>query len=99
MKTSVITALLAAASVGAALPAAAQVVQRQEAQASRINQGVRSGDLTRHEVHHLNRQQDKIARKEARMRAHHGGGLTGRDHARLERMQNHADRSIRRARH
>ena len=97
MKTTVIAALLAAAAAGAALPATAQVAQRQDNQAARINQGVRSGALTHHEVHHLNRQQDKIAREEARMRAHNGGRLTGRDRARLARMQNHADRSIRHA--
>lgn len=99
MKTPLIAALLAAAAASAALPASAQVAGRQDEQAARINQGVRSGELTRHEVHHLNRQQDRIARKEARMRAHHGGRLTGRDHAKLARMQNHADRTIERAKH
>ena len=99
MKTTVIAALLAAAAAGAALPATAQVAQRQDNQAARINQGVRSGELTHHELHHLNRQQDKIARTEAKMRARHGGRLSGHDHKKLARMQNHADHSIRRANH
>ncbi len=100
MKTAVIAALLAAAAAaGAALPATAQVVQRQDNQAARINQGVRSGELTGHEARHLQRQQAHIARKEENMRARHGGRLTPRERARLARMQNHANRSIYNAKH
>lgn len=99
MKTPLIAALLAAAATSAALPAAAQVVGRQDEQAARINQGVRSGELTHHEVHHLNRQQDRVARTEARMRARHGGALSPHDHRVLAREQNHASRSIERAKH
>ena len=99
MKTPLIAALIAAAAASAALPAAAQVEGRQDVQAARIDQGVRSGQLTRHETRHLERQQARIARTEARMRSHHDGALTPHDHRVLARQQNHADRSIRRAKH
>lgn len=99
MKTTVLAGLIAAAAAAAALPAAAQVGQRQDNQAARINQGVRSGELTPRETAHLDRQQDRIADAEARMRARHGGRLTGRDRAELARMQNHANRTIYRAKH
>ena len=99
MKTPVIAALLAAAAASAALPAAAQVVGRQNEQASRIDQGVRSGQLTPHETRHLERQQARIDRTDARMRARHDGMLTAHDHRVLAREQNHASRSIYRAKH
>ena len=100
MKTAVLAGLIAAAvAATAALPAAAQVVQRQDNQAARIDQGVRSGELTPGETRHLEHQQGRIANTEARMRDRHGGVLTARNHAKLARMQNHADRSIRRAKH
>lgn len=99
MKTPLIAGLVAAVAATAALPAAAQVAGRQENQAARIDQGVRSGQLTPGETRHLEHQQGKIARKEAHMRARHGGYLTGRDHAKLARMQNRANRSIARAKH
>ena len=99
MKTFVIAGLIAAAAATAALPAAAQVVGRQDTQAARIDQGVRSGQLTPQETRHLERQQGHIARTEARMRAHHGGALTAHDHRVLARQQNHASRSIYRAKH
>ncbi len=99
MKTPILAGLIAAAAATAALPAAAQVVQRQDEQAARIDQGVRSGELTPGETRHLERQQGRIARTEARMRSHHDGALTARDHDRLARMQNHASRSIAREKH
>ena len=99
MKTKLIAGLMAAMAVTAALPAAAQVVERQDHQAARINQGVRSGELTPGETRHVERQQGRIARTEARMRDRHGGYLTGRNHAKLARMQNHANRTIYRAKH
>ncbi len=99
MKTTILAGLIAAAAATAALPATAQVVQRQDTQAARIDQGVRSGALTPRETGHLERQQGRIANTEARMRARHDGVLTARNHAKLARMQNHANRSIYRAKH
>ena len=99
MKTTILAALIAAAAATSALPAAAQVVQRQETQAARIDQGVRSGELTAGETRHVEHQQARIARTDARMRARHGGVLTARNHAKLARMQNHASRTIYRAKH
>ena len=99
MKTPLIAAMLAAAAVSVALPAAAQVNARQNEQAARINQGVRSGQLTGHEVRHLERQQSHIANAEARMRYRHGGRLNPHQRARLARMQNHANRTIYNTKH
>ncbi len=99
MKTTILAGLIAAAAATAALPANAQVVQRQDTQAARIDQGVRSGALTPRETGHLERQQGRIANTEARMRARHDGVLTARNHTKLARMQNHANRSIYRAKH
>ena len=99
MKTKLIAGLLAVAAATAALPAAAQVVQRQDNQATRIDQGVRSGELTPGETRHVEHQQARIANTEAHMRARHGGALTARNHMKLARMQNHASRTIYRAKH
>lgn len=99
MKIKLIAGVLAAAAVSTALPAAAQVAARQDNQAARIEQGVRSGELTPRETRHVARQQGRISRTEDRMRARHGGRLTYRERARLARMQNHASQTIRRAKH
>lgn len=99
MKTPLIAALIAAAAATAALPAAAQVMGRQNEQAARIDQGVRSGRLTPRETRHLERQQVRIDRTDARMRDRHDGRLTAHDHRVLAREQNHANRSIYRAKH
>ncbi len=99
MNTKLIAGLLAAVAATAALPAAAQVVDRQDNQAARIDQGVRSGQLTPGETRHVEHQQARLANTEARMRNRHGGALTARNHAKLARMQNHASRTIYRAKH
>ncbi len=99
MNTRLIAGLLAAVAATSALPAVAQVMPRQENQAARIDQGVRSGQVTPGEARHLEHQQGRIANTEARMRNRHGGALTARNHVKLARMQNHANRSIYRAKH
>lgn len=100
MKTRLIAAALGALALTAtALPAAAQVDRRQDNQAARIDQGVRSGQLTPGEARRLDRQQGRIHRTEARMRYRNGGRLTPYQRAHLDRMQNRADRHIYRAKH
>lgn len=66
---------------------------RQNNQQARINQGVQSGQLTRHEAHDLERQQDALKQQEARMRAS-GGGLSPSERERLQREQNALSRNI-----
>jgi Ni/Co efflux regulator RcnB len=92
--TLTIIATAFAATVLAA-PAEARVNQRQAAQHHRIAQGVKSGELTRHEATQLRQQQRHIAAYEARSRAD-GRGYTARERARTEAMQDRASRNIQR---
>jgi hypothetical protein len=98
---SLILGLIAAAGVAAALPAAAQtapvpatVDARAQHQEARIQQGVQSGALTPHEARRLQHKQHKLHRIEARMRARHGGALTGHDVKKLSRIENHDSKKI-----
>ncbi len=74
------------------------VVQQREAnQQQRIEQGVRSGQLTPREAGRLEAQQARIQQSEARMKA--DGNLTPRERAKLTREQNRASRNIYRKKH
>ena len=98
MKNLVIAAVLGLSAL-TALPAAAQVDAHRENQQDRIQQGVRSGELTRGETRRLENQQRSIARQEHRMRSRNGGYLTPRQRARLEERQARASRHIYAAKH
>ncbi len=98
MKTLIAAAALGLAAL-TALPAAAQVNAREYNQQRRIDQGVRSGELTPREAAHVERQQDRINAHENRMRARNGGYLRPGQRARLARQQNRASRHIYRAKH
>ncbi len=99
MKT-LILGLVAAASLAAALPAAAQPVDaRQHRQDARIDQGVRSGELTRGETARLNRREVRLHRYEARARYQHDGYLTGHNRRVMRRMENRDSRAIYRLKH
>jgi Ni/Co efflux regulator RcnB len=83
--------LLAAATLGTAVPAFAQgprpsdwrpLAQRQDNIERRIDQGVRSGQLTRREARSLHEQFRSLLRLEDRYRRH---GLTVRERADLQR--------------
>jgi hypothetical protein len=76
---------------------AARVDHRQERQDARIDQGVASGELTRHEQAHMQAQQARIGRMEHRAEA--DGQVTGKEAVRLEHAQDHASRSIARQKH
>jgi hypothetical protein len=91
MKTIIIAGMAVAAML--ATPAFAGVNARQAHQQHRILQGVHSGELTRHEAGRLERQQYRIGRREARMRAS-GGGLSPVERARLHHAQDRASVSI-----
>ena len=70
---------------------------REQRQQQRIQQGVRSGQLTTGEANRLEAQQARIQGTEDRMKAK--GNLTGKERAKLTRMQNRASRNIYRKKH
>lgn len=98
MKTRFVLAALglAAASVS---PATAQIDQRHNNQQRRIEQGVRSGELTGHEARKLEHQQGRINRTEARMRYRNGGHLNRYQRERLAQRENRANQAIYRHKH
>lgn len=107
MKLSVI-ALAAALLSGTALAQAqvptygrndTNIQQRKFDQQRRIRQGVRSGELTRRETAHLERQERGINREERFMRARDGGRLTHYDRRVIHYQQNRESRRIYRDRH
>jgi hypothetical protein len=75
--------------------AAGPIGQRQQIQQQRINQGVRSGTVTKQEMRHL--RQDQKAIQAAKNRALKDGYLNRGEKARISRMQNEASRHIQRA--
>src|SRR5947209_4296894 len=98
--------LVPALLVGALLaPVSAQtnqpgtIDQRERRQQRRIRQGVRSGQLTRHEARRLERRERRIRRTTARERRANGGQLTWRERRRLNRRLNRTSRGIYRQRH
>ena len=95
--TTFIAAMLGVAAVAAA-PAEARINQRQAHQQQRIARGVASGQLNTRETYRLERQEGRIAAYEARSRAD-GGGLSLRERARIEHMQDRESRRIYRQRH
>ncbi len=100
MKTLILAAVLAAGLAAAAAPALAQPVnQRESNQQQRINQGVRSGQLTAGEAARDERHLGSIEGQAARERARNGGYLTRGQHARLEHRLNHDSRRIYRTKH
>jgi len=94
--------LLAALAALAILPAAAQsatprVDQRQANQEARIEQGVKSGELTKKEAARLKAGQARVAAKEAK--AKEDGKVTAGERARLEHAQDKQSRRIAKQKH
>lgn len=73
--------------------------QRQVTQQRRINQGVRSGQLTRREARTLEHQHRAINRETRAMRAQNDGRLTRQDRKAIHRQQNQESRRIYRKKH
>ena len=97
---SLILGLAAAASLAAALPAAAQPVdQREHNQQARIEQGVHTGALTPRETARLEARQARLHRFEARVRYRHGGRLTPHARRVLAHIQNRNSHAIYRLKH
>ena len=73
------------------------VDQRQANQQNRIDQGVQSGQITQKEADRLNAQQQRIADREAKMKA--DGVVTKKEKARLHHQQEHASKNIYKQKH
>ena len=84
-----------------ALPAFAQTTpridKRQAEQQRRIDQGVKSGQLTEKEAARLEKGQARIQRMEDKAKA--DGVVTKKEHARIEHQQNVESRKIARQKH
>ena len=72
-------------------------VQRNVNQQSRIEQGLQSGSLTKHEAAHLERGQARVEKREAR--AGQDGHVGVREQRRIQRAENHQSRRIHRQKH
>lgn len=91
--TAIFAAAVAATTLAATAPAFAdRIDDRQARQMQRIEQGYRSGSLTRSEYHNLIAQQREIARLERRLES--DGHLTTYERYQLSSMQNAASRNI-----
>ena len=86
-----------------ALPAFAQTTstpridQRQENQQRRIDEGVKSGQLTKKEAARLQKEQARIQKMENKAAA--DGKVTAKERRQIERAQDRASKNIERERH
>jgi ABC-type microcin C transport system permease subunit YejB len=102
--TRLAISLSAVAAVLAIAPAAAQAApwqsinQRQANLERRIDQGVRSGELTRQEAHRLRAEFNDLNRLEMRYRRS-GGGLDPRERADLDRRFDQLSAEVRFQKH
>jgi len=74
-----------------------RIDQREANQHARIQQGVKSGQLTRHEARNLRRGQRHVARMEHRAKS--DGVVTPQERHRITRAQNHQSKKIYRLKH
>ncbi len=95
--TTALALISAAVSAQTAATATPRVDARQANQERRIEQGVASGQLTARETLRVEREQKRIAVVEAKTEG--DGKVTARERARLQHLQNHASRDIRRQKH
>ena len=93
----IVSALLAAASVGAYAQTAASTVQRDVNQEKRIEQGLQNGSLTTREAAILQRDEAKVSKMQSQ--ALKDGKLTDAERARLNAAQNKTSRDIATAEH
>jgi len=97
LKLATVAMSLLIAGSALAQPTTPVVTERQDNQKARIQQGVRSGELTRHEAKRLRAEQRRI-RAEKRM-AKADGIVTPAERAKLRHDQNRASRDINRQKH
>ena len=94
---SLLVATLAITSIAHAQTHTPVINQRQHNQRARINQGVRSGELTRAETHHLRADENRISRTKRMDKA--DGRVTGGERRQLRREENRTSRAIYRDKH
>jgi len=89
--------LVLAAALASAQTATPRVAKRQLRQQARIEQGVKSGELTPRETKRLELQQGKIQADKRKAKA--DGVVTPAERAKLAREQNRSSRTIYRLKH
>jgi hypothetical protein len=77
----------------------ARIDAREANQQGRIEQGIKSGELTRGEANRLEHREQSIAAQEQRMRARDGGQLTAHDRTVLNNRLNRTSNAIYREKH
>ena len=92
-----LVAMLAVTSIASAQTRSPVINHRQHTQDRRINQGVRSGELTRSEAHHLRADERKISRDKRMAKA--DGHVTGAERKHLRREESRTSRAIYRKKH
>jgi hypothetical protein len=97
-KAIISTALLAAL-VAPLAANAGEVQNRINNENARLNQGWRSGQLTRGEYHRLDNRLDRIQTERNRDLRRNGGHLTPGEYARLNRQENRVSGAIYREKH
>jgi hypothetical protein len=93
----VLVAALAITSIANAQTRTPVINHRQVRQERRIHQGVRSGELTRHETRSLQRGERKIQADKHTAKA--DGRVSPAERRHIRREQNHMSRAIRRDKH
>lgn len=99
IKIAALAAILATATAMTAQGQNATFNHREFNQQERIGQGFRSGEMTRGEARHVERQERAFRHEERNMRASNGGHLTRSDRRMLDRQQNHMSHEISRDKH
>lgn len=98
MKSTILAALVAAAlPVAAQTPSTPRVGERQANQEARIQQGVKSGELTPKETAKLEKGQDKVQKMENKAVA--DGKVTPKERAKLEKAQDKQSKKIAKKKH
>lgn len=67
---------------------------RQKRQHDRIKEGVKSGEITKHEARRLKRQESRIQRQKQHFKAQNGGTMTPAQKAKIQRQLNKENRRI-----
>jgi hypothetical protein len=88
---------LAITSIAQAQTRTPVINQRQHNQKSRISQGVRSGELTHSEAHHLRADENRISRTKRMDKAN--GRVTPAERSQLRHEENRTSRAIYRDKH
>jgi hypothetical protein len=73
--------------------------QRKLNQQARIHEGVKSGELTKHEAHNLEKKEHALNKEERNMRKMDGGKLTKQDRKTLQQQQNQLSKQIYKDKH